>query len=365
MSFPALKIGDVIANTPIIQGGMGVGISLSKLASAVANEGGIGVIAGAMIGMSEPDVGKNPMEANIRAMRKEIRKAKEMTKGVLGVNIMVALTNFADLVKTSIEEKIDVIFSGAGLPLDLPAYLNEYNEKNEEKAHTKLVPIVSSGRAAKILCKKWLAKYDYLPDAFVVEGPEAGGHLGYKADQLESPDFALEKIVSEVIEAVKEFEEKSGKSIPVIAAGGIYSGEDIKKFIEMGAAGVQMGTRFVATEECDADERFKQAYVDATEDDVTVIRSPVGLPGRALKNKFIEESREGLKRPFKCIFECIHNCAHEKSPYCIAAALLNAKKGNLTRGFAFSGTNVHRIKEIVSVKSLIDSLRSEYVTKGA
>ena len=360
MSFPTLKIGDVVANTPIIQGGMGVGISLSKLASAVANEGGIGVIAGAMIGMSEPDVGKNPMEANIRAMRKEIRKAKEMTKGVLGVNIMVALTNFADLVKTSLEEKIDVIFCGAGLPLDLPAYLKEYYEEHKEKANTKLVPIVSSARAATILCKKWASKYDYLPDAFVVEGPKAGGHLGYKVDQLDDPDYALEKVVGEVIESVKVFEEKTGKTIPVIAAGGIYSGEDIKKFIDMGAAGVQMGTRFVATEECDADERFKQAYVDATEEDVTVIRSPVGLPGRALINKFVEDSREGLKKPFKCVFECIHNCAKENSPYCIAAALLNAKKGNLSRGFAFSGTNVYRIKEIVPVKKLIDSLRKEF-----
>ena len=362
MSFPTLKIGDVVANTPIIQGGMGVGISLSKLASAVANEGGIGVIAGAMIGMGEPDVGKNPMEANIRAMRKEIRKAKEMTQGVLGVNIMVALTNFADLVKTSLDEKIDVIFSGAGLPLDLPAYLKEYYDEHKEKAHTKLVPIVSSARAAKILCKKWASKYDYLPDAFVVEGPKAGGHLGFKADQLEDPNFALEKVVGEVIEAVKEFEAKSGKTIPVIAAGGIYTGEDIKKFIEMGAAGVQMGTRFVATDECDADDRFKQAYVDATEEDVTVIKSPVGLPGRALRNKFVEDSRKGLKKPFKCPFECIHNCAHEQSPYCIAAALLNAKKGNLSRGFAFSGTNVHRIKEIIPVRKLIDSLRSEFLS---
>ncbi len=361
MSFPTLKIGNLVANTPIIQGGMGVGISLSRLASAVANEGGIGVIAGAMIGMSEPDVGKNPLEANIRAMRKEIRKAKEMTKGVLGVNIMVALTNFADLVKTSLDEKIDVIFSGAGLPMDLPAYLKEYYEEHKEKANTKLVPIVSSARAAKILCKKWASKYDYLPDAFVVEGPKAGGHLGFKAEQLDDPNFALEKVISEVIEAVKEFEEKSGKTIPVIAAGGIYTGEDIKKFIEMGAAGVQMGTRFVATDECDADDRFKQAYVEAREEDVTVIKSPVGLPGRALKNKFVEDSRNGLKKPFKCPFECIHNCAHEQSPYCIAAALLNAKKGNLSRGFAFSGTNVHRIKEIIPVGKLIDSLRNEFL----
>ncbi len=360
MPFPSLKIGDIVARIPIVQGGMGVGISLSGLASAVANEGGIGVIAGAMIGMSEPDVGKNPREANIRAMRKEIRKARELSSGVLGVNLMVALTNFADLVKTSIEEKVDVIFSGAGLPLDMPKYLKEYYEDKKEQANTKLVPIVSSARAATILCKKWLSKFDYLPDAFVVEGPKAGGHLGFSPEELNDPASALENVVPQVVEAVKVFEEKHGKKIPVIAAGGVYSGEDIKKFLDMGASGVQMGTRFVATHECDADDRFKQAYVNAREEDVTIIQSPVGMPGRAILGKFVEEARQGLKKPFKCIFECIHNCKKEESPYCIAAALLNAKRGNFDKGFAFSGSNVYRVDRIVSVKELVDSLTAEY-----
>jgi NAD(P)H-dependent flavin oxidoreductase YrpB (nitropropane dioxygenase family) len=360
MVFPNLKIGDIVARVPIIQGGMGVGISLSGLASAVANEGGIGVIAGAMIGMNEPDVAKNPLEANIRALRKEIRKAKEMTRGILGVNIMVALTNFADLVKTSIDEKIDVIFSGAGLPLDLPRYLKEASEQGKEEVRTKLVPIVSSARAASIICKKWLNRFDYLPDAFVVEGPKAGGHLGFKPEELDDPEFALEKVIPQVIEAVKPFEAQRNRRIPVIAAGGVYSGDDIRSYIDMGAAGVQMGTRFVATHECDADDRFKQAYVDAKQEDVVVIKSPVGMPGRAIRSQFVKDVDEGRRQPVKCAFHCIHSCKVEKSPYCIAAALLNAKKGNLNKGFAFSGTNVHRVDKIQSVKELVDSLKEEF-----
>lgn len=362
MKLPELHFGDSIAQIPIIQGGMGVGISLSGLAAAVANEGGVGVIAAAMIGMDEPDVGKNPTEANIRALRNEIRKAKEkMTQGLLGVNIMVALTNFADLVKTSIREGADIIFSGAGLPLDLPKYLSEeFPGELAEKARTKLVPIVSSGRAAAVLCKKWLARYDYLPDGFVVEGPMAGGHLGFKPEELDDPNFALEKILPEVVAAVKPFEVESGRRIPVIAAGGIYTGADIAKYLELGASGVQMGTRFVATYECDADQAFKDAFVAARKQDITVIKSPVGMPGRAILNDFLLAVREGRKKPFKCPFHCIKTCDVVHAPYCISQALANAKKGILKHGFAFCGENVWRVDKIVSVKELINSLRQEF-----
>ncbi len=353
MKFPTLKIGDLVADIPIIQGGMGVGISLSGLASAVANEGGIGVIAAAMIGITEPDVASNCEEANIRALRREIRKAKEKTKGILGVNIMVALTNFADMVKTSIEERIDVIFSGAGLPLDLPKYL-------KEGFNTKLVPIVSSARAAKIICKKWMSRFNYLPDALVVEGPMAGGHLGFKRNQLEKSEYCLEQLIPEVVDAVKAFEEAKGKAIPVIAAGGVYTGEDICKFLQLGAAGVQMGTRFVATHECDAAPEFKQAYIEAKREDLVIIDSPVGLPGRAIRNRFLEDVKEGKRKPFKCPYHCVATCNHEKSPYCIAFALLHAKKGNLKHGFAFAGANAFRIDRILSVKELIQSLALEY-----
>lgn len=353
MDFPQLKIGDLIAKIPIIQGGMGVGISLSGLASAVAKEGGIGVIAAAMIGMGEPDIGSNYREANIRALERELRTAREKTNGILGVNIMVALTNFSDLVKTSIKEGADIIFAGAGLPLDLPSYL-------KDGAKTKLVPIISSARAASVICKKWLNKFDYLPDAFVVEGPKAGGHLGFKPEQLEDPQFALEVTIPEVVEVLRPFEEKAGKSIPVIAAGGVYDGEDIKKFLDMGASGVQMGTRFVATTECDADPKFKEAFVQAKEEDIQIINSPVGLPGRAVMSSFLEDVRNGLKKPFKCPFHCISSCDYTKSPYCIGLALVNAKKGLLKHGFAFAGKNAYRIDAIIPVKELIESLRQSY-----
>lgn len=353
MGFPELKIGSLVSQLPIIQGGMGVRVSLSRLASAVAEEGGIGVIAAAMIGINEPDIAVDSMMANVRALKREIQKAKELTKGILGVNIMVALTNFSDMVKTSIEEGIDVIFSGAGLPLDLPGYL-------KDGCKTKLVPIISSGRAAKIMCTKWLQKFNYLPDAFVVEGPEAGGHLGFKPEQIDDPVFGLEQLIVEVVEAVKPFEEKSEKKIPVIAAGGIYTGADIKKFLNLGAAGVQMGTRFVATDECDADAAFKQAYVDAEEKDLVIIKSPVGLPGRAILNEFISKVNEGMKKPFKCPFHCIKTCDIDKSPYCIAVALSNACRGRLKNGFAFAGKNAFRVKDIVSVKELIAELKKEF-----
>ncbi len=348
----ALVIGDLSARIPIIQGGMGVGISLSGLAAAVANAGGIGVIAAAGIGLLEPDGFKDFLGANIRALRREIRKARSLTKGVLGVNIMVALSNFADMVRTAIEEKIDIIFSGAGLPMNLPEYLHG--------STTKLVPIVSSGRAATLLARRWLERYNYLPDAFVVEGPMAGGHLGFKAEQLEDPAFVLENIVPEVIQAVRPFEEKTGRKIPVIAGGGIYTGADIRKFIEMGASGVQMATRFVATNECDASIKFKNAYIEASKKDLRIIKSPVGMPGRAIDNKFLDDVEQGKKKPFTCPYHCIITCDIEKAPYCISLALLNAQKGNLENGFAFAGANAWRIENIVPVQDLMNELAVEY-----
>lgn len=360
MSFPELKIGDLTAKMPIIQGGMGVGISLSRLASAVANQGGIGVIAGAMIGMKEPDVAKNPIEANLRALRNELTKARAASQGIIGVNIMVALTTFSEMVRTSIENRADIIFSGAGLPLDLPRHLREMCDQRKEDFRTKLVPIVSSARAASVIAKKWMSRFDYLPDAFVVEGPKAGGHLGFKPEEIGDPKHSLERLIPEVVDAVKFFEDKTGRAIPVIAAGGVYSGADIREFLRLGASGVQMGTRFVATYECDADERFKQSYVQARSEDVTIIKSPVGMPGRALRNSFVEAMREGAKKPFKCVFHCVSTCEQEKTPYCIAAALINAMKGNLERGFAFCGSNVSRIDSIISVRELMENLQKEF-----
>lgn len=348
-----LKIGELTARIPIIQGGMGVRISLSRLASAVANEGGIGVIATAGIGMTEPDSFSNFLEANVRALRNEIRKAKEMTKGILGVNIMVALTNFADMVRTALEEKIDIIFSGAGLPLNLPEFLTGTER-------TKLVPIVSSARAASLIIRKWLGKYDYLPDAFVVEGPLAGGHLGFKLEQILDPSYSLDKLIPDVVAEVRPFEEKHQKEIPVIAAGGIYTGGDIHKFLDLGAAGVQMATRFACTDECDASPEFKNVFVNSNKEDLVIIKSPVGMPGRAIRNQFIDDVNSGKKKPFKCPYHCIITCNPQTSPYCIALALTNALKGKLKNGFAFAGANAYRNKEIIPVKELFAKLLSEY-----
>ena len=360
MDFPSLKIGDLVARAPIVQGGMGVGISLSCLASAVANEGGIGVIAAAMVGMRESDVVSNPIEANIRALRREIEKARAATQGIIGVNVMVALTTFAEMVRTAIESRADVVFSGAGLPMDLPKIFLETCAQKKEEFRTKLVPIVSSGRAATLIAKKWMAKTGMLPDAFVLEGPKAGGHLGFSEEHIFDESFSLEKLVAGVVDAAKALEDKAGRAVPVITGGGVFSGADMARMFELGASGVQMATRFVATEECDADIRFKQAYVNASQEDVTIIHSPVGMPGRALNNAFIEAAREGRKKPFKCVFHCIKTCNPETTPYCISSALINAMKGNLDKGFVFCGANVDKVKGIFSVHEVVESLRREY-----
>jgi len=348
-----LRIGNLAIAVPIIQGGMGVGISLSGLAAAVANEGGVGVISSAGLGLLYKNYSENLFEASIYGLKEEIRKAREKTKGVIGVNVMVAMTNFVDMIKTSISEKVDIIIAGAGLPLDLPSFL-------KKDSITKLMPIVSSARAARIICEKWKANYDYLPDAVIVEGPKAGGHLGFKEEQIGDNNYALEKLVPEIVSELKTFEDKYHKSIPLFAAGGIYTGEDINNIMKLGASGVQMGSRFVATEECDASQGFKQAYIDASEKDIEIIKSPVGMPGRAIFSNFIQKVRDGKKQPKKCPFQCIKTCDINKSPYCIIVALINALKGNFENGFAFAGSNAFRATKISSVKEIFQSLIKEY-----
>jgi len=354
---PKLRIGELEAEIPIIQGGMGVGISLSRLASAVAKTGAIGVIAAAGIGMLEPDFSTNYREANRRALRKEIRKAREMTNGIIGVNIMMALSDFDELLRVAVEEGVDLVLIGAGLPLRNPKTLlpNELKE-----ARTKIVPIVSSARATNIIFKYWTKNYEYIPDAVVVEGPLAGGHLGFKKGQINDPNCRLEKILPEVISVIKTFEKQFNKSIPVIAAGGIYTGADIYRFIRLGAQGVQMATRFVATHECDASDKFKEAYLKCKKEDLIIIDSPVGLPGRAIQNEFLREVSAGIRKPFRCLWQCLKTCDFENSPYCIALALTNAKRGNLNEGFAFAGANAYRVDKIVSVKELVETLVIEY-----
>jgi len=352
----SLSIGGLTVAQPIVQGGMGVGISLSGLASAVANEGGVGVISSAGLGLLYKNLSTNLIEAAILGLKEELRLAREKTQGIIGVNVMVAMTNFADMVKTAVQEKVDIIFSGAGMPLDLPSYLTE-------GAKTKLVPIVSSARAAKIICEKWWSSYKYLPDAVVVEGPKAGGHLGFKEEQLADENFSLEQLIPAVCREVEIFENQHDTKIPVIAAGGIYSGEDIYKIMQLGASGVQLGTRFVTTEECDASPIFKETYINATEKDIEIIKSPVGMPGRAIFNSFIEKVRDGKKQPITCPFKCIKTCDISKSPYCIITALYNAFRGNMNGGYAFAGANAYRADKIETVKELFGKLKEEFLNK--
>ena len=347
-NIPALKIGNLTINPPIIQGGMGIRISGANLASAVANTGCVGVIASTGIGMFEDFKGQNLLMFNGESLRSEIRKARSLTKGIIGVNIMFALTDYENLVKVSVEENIDMIISGAGLPLDLPKFLNGKD--------IKLVPIVSSSRAFQIICRRWQSHYNKLPDAVIVEGVKAGGHLGYPYESvINETAQTLEQIVEDVIIVANSFD----PVIPVIAAGGIFDGADIAHFLKLGAAGVQMATRFVCTDECDVHPNFKQTYLDAAEDDTTIIKSPVGLPGRVINSSFVEKIKQGKTIPFECTYKCLRTCEPEKAPYCIAKVLSNAAKGKMDEAFAFAGSNAGRCKEIVPVKVLVDKLVEE------
>jgi nitronate monooxygenase len=270
---------------------------------------------------------------------------------------MVAISDYDDLVKLAFDEEIDIIFLGAGLPLKFPESIPVGEIK---KGKTKVAVIVSSGRAVKLIFQSWQKKYNHVPDLVVVEGPKAGGHLGFKKEQIFDPAYALEKLLPDVLSVVKNFESQFKKKIPVIAAGGIYSGADIFRFIKMGAAGVQMGTRFVATHECDASPEFKETYINCKEEDIAIIDSPVGLPGRAIRNRFIDGVSAGNMKPFRCPWKCLKTCNFREAPYCIAKALTSAQKGNVDEGYTFAGANAFRVKEIISVRELFKNLGREY-----
>lgn len=352
MKLKGIKIGEYISKYPIIQGGMGVGVSMHNLAGNVAKEGGIGIISTADIGYQDKEFDKNPIKANLKAIGEEIKKAREIApNGIIGANIMVALNNYGEIVKECVKNKIDLILSGAGLPKDLPSFI--------KGSRTKIAPIVSSGRCAKLISKMWINKYNYAPDMIVIEGPEAGGHLGFKQEELFSNNKPkLENITEDVIKEVKKIEKESGKKIPVIVAGGIFNGKDIAKYIKLGADGVQMATRFVATEECDASYEFKKAYIEAKKEDIKIIKSPVGMPGRAIKNEFIKKLEKSKSKITKC-YKCIKTCNPLETPYCITKALINAVTGNVDEGLIFCGSNVDKINKIVTVKELMQELIKE------
>lgn len=347
MSIPELHIGDLTLRVPIIQGGMGVGVSKSRLAGAVSEAGGLGVIASVGLG-GETNTKARYLKASRDALRKEIRTVKDRGLPV-GVNVMVALSNYQELLKVCEETHVDVIISGAGLPLKLPLLISD--------PAVKLVPVVSSGRAASLICSTWWKRADRIPDALIVEGPMAGGHLGFKFDELENGTApSLEELVKEVRVVADDHGRHHGQKIPVIAAGGIYTSNDISAIMQHGADGVQMGTRFVTTHECDASDAYKQSYIDATEADVVLVKSPVGLPARVINNAFIESSRGQTKQKFTCSYRCLLSCDAAKANYCIANALLNSADGHMQNGFAMAGQNAYRADTLISVRELMDEL---------
>ena len=343
-----LKIGNLIAKLPIIQGGMGVGVSLSNLAGNVAKYGAIGVISAAHPGYLENDFEKNTLQANLRALKNHIRKAKDISNnGIIGVNIMVAMKNYKELVEASIEGGADLIISGAGLPLKLPEYT-----KNSE---IKILPIVSSSKATKLILSYWKKHYNRIADGIIVEGPEAGGHLGFKADTLDNDIIKFDDNVKDIIETVKQLEFEYKKEIPVIVAGGVFDSNDIKKYMELGAKGVQIGSRFVATYECDVDMKFKEAYLNCNKSDIKIVKSPVGMPGRAINNEFLRKINNETNKISKC-YNCLVPCNPSTTPYCISEALINAARGDINNGLVFCGANAYRINKIMSVKELLDEL---------
>lgn len=375
ISLKPLKIGNLVAKHPVIQGGMGVGVSLSSLAGAVAKAGGIGIISTAQIGFKDQDFGKNPMAANLRAIHSELKKAREKApQGILGFNIMVATKEYASYVKEAVKAGADVIISGAGLPIDMPKFVAEAENENggseKKERRTMIAPIVSSVKSALVICRMWDRKYHTAPDFVVVEGPCAGGHLGFSREQLTElgadtdhvaetfDEPAYDKEVRGIIETVKSFAEKYKKHIPVITAGGIFDHKDVLHQFALGAEGVQAATRFVTTEECDADIAYKEAYINAKEEDIVIVKSPVGMPGRAIKNKFLERVAQGPVKVERC-FRCLEHCNPAETPYCITKALINAAEGKIDEALLFCGSNAYRCEKIETVPEVMAALCGE------
>lgn len=367
-----LVIGKLKAVRPVIQGGMGVGISLSSLAGAAAKAGGIGIISTAQIGFSRPGFKKNPMEANLKAIHTELEKARKIApEGILGFNIMVATKEYAKYVKEAVKAGADVIISGAGLPIDMPKFVKEAEGREDcSSRRTMIAPIVSSVKSAMVICRMWDRKYQTAPDFVVVEGPRAGGHLGFSREQLTEygadTDHVAEtydegKYDSEIrgiIDLVKSFAEKYGKKIPVISAGGVFDHKDVLHHLALGADGVQVGTRFVTTEECDAPMAYKKAYLDAGQEDIVIVKSPVGMPGRAIKNKFLEQVSKGPLKVEWC-FQCLEHCNPAQVPYCITKALINAAEGRIDDALLFCGSNAYRCEKIETVEDVMKELCGE------
>ncbi len=345
MKIKELRIGELCARIPVVQGGMGVGVSLSRLAGAVAASGGIGVISTAQIGFRDPEFVTNPIETNLKAIGEEIKKARALAKGgVLGVNIMVATRRYEDYVKAAVAAGIDLIISGAGLPMTLPALV--------EGSKTKIAPIVSSVKSLSVITKYWMKKYNRKPDMVVIEGPEAGGHLGFSREELDTyTKESYDEEIQAILAMTKEME------VPAVVAGGVYTREDMEHYLSMGASGVQLATRFVTTEECDASDAYKQAYIQAKKEDIVIVSSPVGMPGRAIHNTFLDKVNAG-ERFMRGCRQCIISCKPATAPYCITEVLINAVEGRLDEGLIFCGSNAYRAEKIEKVADIMEEFAS-------
>ena len=350
-----LTLGGHVLQVPVLQGGMGVGVSLGRLAGAVAACGGMGCISTADTGFAEADFIKKPEEANLRALRREIARAKEIAgkNGMIAVNAMVACRQYADMVRTAVQAGVDAVVSGAGLPLNLPEVVPD--------PKVALAPIVSGARAAQLICKTWWKRYHRVPDFVVIEGCKAGGHLGFSEEDLLAGDCEpLEEILPQVLQTLEPFEKTAGRAIPVFVAGCVYTGADLARFTALGAAGVQLATRFIATYECDASQGYKDVLLAASEEDVRIIHSPVGMPGRALNTPLVQRLSEGLRIPPGRCARCIKTCDPARTPYCITHALTEAVRGNVEDGLFFCGANVGRLTRMQHVKELMDELLTEW-----
>ncbi|CAD7286404.1 nitronate monooxygenase [Campylobacter suis] len=359
MQLQPVKIGQYEIKIPIIQGGMGLGISWDKLASAVSMEGALGVISSVGTGHYE-NRAHISKELNLKPLGSENFYSREGLKAIidnarkkcgdmpLGVNIMYAANDYARVVKDACEAGFNIIISGAGLPTNLPEFTQNFK-------HVALVPIVSSAKALKIICKRWQQRYNRLPDAVVLEGPLSGGHQGFTYEQCLDPEYQLEKLIPQVKAEIKEWGD-----FPLFAAGGIWDKEDIKKAIELGADGVQMGTRFIGTHECDAHENLKQMLIEAKQEDIKLIKSPVGYPARGINTNLFSLIEKKLAPKIQCISNCVAPCQRGKEAkevgYCIADRLFDAFSGVKETGLFFTGANGYKLKEIISVKELIKKL---------
>lgn len=357
MEYKPLKIGNLTAKVPVVQGGMGVGISLGGLAGAVAKMGGIGIISAAQIGYREKDFDKNPEEANLRAIKTEYEKARKTApEGVIGFNIMVASRHYERYVEAAIDAGADLIVSGAGLPMELP--------KIAGNSPVKLAPIVSSEKSARVILRYWDKKYKRMPDLFIIEGPSAGGHLGFSVEELKEYDpdggkQSYDEEVRKILKTVQNYENKYNSKIPVVLAGGIDDKEKVKHAFALGADGVQVASRFVTTKECDADPRYKQAYIDAQKEDIVIVKSPVGMPGRAILNTFQKKVRSGEKIPHSPCHRCLLKCNPADIPYCITDALIHAAKGEVDDALLFCGAGAYKASKIETVETVIKDLLYE------